>query len=266
MAAPRELEEEEFTYASLVNRWRRERAAVALSRMDSSFYEAFDKHLRALREDYQREHAANPATPKVLILQDELMNLQRVRDDVYDLREKKIVTAAIIAARGANPDRANMTNEEEALFDEVLRVLRDARRNLLRRGQGAPKDGLPKPAGGPPTPPDAAPTPALAAQPAAVLLERPALHDAHEAPLPGKPPAPAPPQTVAAEAVSAAEEAQEAPRRLGPQRVLVRVRHEVEPFIGPDLRQYRLQAEDVVALPREVAHVLVQRQLAAALG
>lgn len=257
------LEEEEFTYASLVNRWRRERSSAALTRMDGHFYEAFDQHLRSLREDYQREHAVNPATPKVLILQDELMNLQRVRDDIYDLREKKIATAAIIAARGGNPDRGHMTNEEEVLFDEVLRVLRDARRNLLRRGQG-PKDVPPpvKPAGGPPSPPDAVAPPALVATPAANIAERAPGEAGPEAPLPGKPEAPArsaPP--AQAEAVAAGEET-EAPRRMGPQRVLVRMRQDVEPFMGPDLREYRLSAHDVAALPREVAHTLIQRQMA----
>ncbi|HET6403206.1 MAG TPA: hypothetical protein VFH78_01060, partial [Candidatus Thermoplasmatota archaeon] len=142
------LDQEEFTYSALVNRWRKERSANALSKMDDRFYEAFDAVLRELREEYAKEHAANPATPKVLILQDELMNLQRVRDDIYDLRERKIVTAAVIAARGGNPDRTTMTKEEDILFEEVLRVLRDARRNLLRRGQ--PKEPA-KPPAGPPT-------------------------------------------------------------------------------------------------------------------
>src|SRR5581483_12324607 len=101
------LDEEEFTYPTLVNRWRRERATTALGKMDNGFYEAFDGHLRALREEYARENAANPATPKVLILQDELAKLQSVRDDLYDLRERKIVTTALIAARGGHAEKTN---------------------------------------------------------------------------------------------------------------------------------------------------------------
>lgn len=260
-------DDEEFTYPSLVNRWRKERSATALTRMDGHFYEAFDQHLRELREEYTREHAANPATPKVLILQDELMNLQRVRDDLYDLREKKIVTSAVVAARGANPDRANMTKEEELLFDEMLRVLRDARRNLLRRGQ--PAKEVPKPAGGPPTPPEpplADHAPAHVAQPASVLAERtPVAEASPEAPLPGSPLPVAPRETPLPETLEAADEPV-APRRMGPARVLVRMKAPVAPFVAPDLRQYRLREEDVAALPKEVAHVLVQRGMAQALG
>ena len=283
------LDEEDFSYSALVNRWRKERAATALAKMDDRFYGAFDAVLRDLREQYGKEHAANPATPKVLILQDELMNLQRVRDDLYDLRERKIVTAAVIAARGGNPDRSAMTKEEEILFEELLRTLRDARRNLLRRGQprdakplppGAPVDAAaPRIAAGPPAPPEAIAASQTLAQPAATIAERaPAVEASPEAPLPGAPLAPittprAPEQIVAASAAldaygaaSAPRFATEEPRRLGPARVLVRVRQPVAPFVGTDLRTYRLSVEDVAAVPREVAHALVSRGFAQALG
>lgn len=258
------VDEEEYTYTALVNRWRRERSAAALTKMDGRFYEQLDLVLREMREQYGKEHAANPATPKVLILQDELMNLQRVRDDVYDLREKKILTAAGIAARGGNPDRTNMTKEEDALFDELVRVLRDARRNLLRRGQPTPVE-MPKPAGGPPTAPEPTAAPPVAtAQPATVLAERAhPTEAAPETPLPGAP-VPAAHVAHAPERLAADEPAP--PRRLGPQRVLVRMKGAIGPFVAPDLRQYRLGVEDVAALPKEVAQMLVQRGLAQALG
>ena len=249
--------EEDFTYASLVNRWRRERASTALARMEDDFYDAFDRHLRRLHEDYQREQAVNPATAKVLILLDELTNLQRVRDDLYDLRERKVVTAALIAARDGRPDHSNMTRPEKVLFDTMLRTLREARQSLLR----APPPEPAKLPGGPPTPPEPAPL-TQHAQPAAPLAERArAMDAAPEHPLPGAPlaaaPRPAPP---------AEEVAPEAERRVGPARVLVRVRSDVEPFVAPDLRHYRLMAEDVAALPREVAHLLITRGMATALG
>lgn len=252
-------DEEDFTYASLVNRWRRERASTALTRMEDDFYDGFDRHLRKLHEEYQREQAVNPATPKVLILLDELTNLQRVRDDLYDLRERKVVTAALIAARDGRPDHAQMTRPEKLVFDAVLRTLRDARHALLR----APPPPEPaKPLGGPPTPPEPAP-PVPHAQPAAPLAERARVAEAApEQPLPGAPVAHAPRAPPAAEEVAP----EPAERRVGPQRMLVRVRSDVEPFVAPDLRHYRLAAEDVAALPREVAHLLITRGMATALG
>ena len=258
-------DDEEYTYASIATRRKRERGSVSLVRLPDDFYERVDAYLRTLREEYQREHASNPATPKVLILQDELVKLQEAREDIYDMRERKLVSAAIVAARGGNPDRGHMTKEEAILFDEVLRTLRESRRNLLRRGAAPPREG-PKPVGGPPTAPEPAPMPAFAAQPAAVLAERaPPEEVPPEAPLPGKPPAPPARAPVPAEAVSADEEPPQ-PRRLSPARLLVRMRQAVEPFVGPDMRQYRLGAEDVAAVPKEVAHLLIARQLAVAVG
>jgi DNA replication initiation complex subunit (GINS family) len=256
------LDEEEFTYPSLVNRWRRERATTALSKMDTGFYEAFDAHLRALREDYQRENAANPATPKVLILQDELAKLQSVRDDLYDLRERKIVTAALIAARGAHADKANMTREEEVVFEELLRALRESRRSLLRRGQPPAVEPPRAAPAGPPTAPDPLSAPSAVSAPASALAERPPEAPA-EAPL--APPAPAREEPPAAEALAASAEP-EPPRRVAPARMLVRVTSAFGPFVGPDLRHYRLAAEDVAALPKDVAHVLIQRGVAVAVG
>lgn len=257
------LDEDEFTYPALVNRWRRERSTTALTRMDEGFYEAYDAHLRKLREDYQKEHAANPATPKVLILQDELTKLQGVRDDLYDMRERKIMTLALVLARGGNADRANLTKEEDLVLDELVRVLRDARRNLLRRGQ-PPAVEAPKLApAGPPTAPDPVAAPVASAQPASGLAERVAEASA-EARLPGAP-ALAAREAPAAEAMAALD-GEPAPRRLAPARMLVRVKTAFGPFVGPDLRHYRLAAEDVAALPKEVAHVLIQRGVAAAIG
>lgn len=259
------VDEEDFRYPALVNRWQRERATTALTKMDGNFYAHFDAHLRELVAEYQKEHALNPATPKVLILQDELTNLQRVRDDLYDLREKKIVTLAVIAARGGAPDRNNMAKEEELIFEELLRVLRDARRNVLLRG--TPAKELPKPAAGPPTPPDELGREvAAAAAPASVLADRaPAAEKAPESPLPGAPVAVPRAQTPAAEQVSAAKE-EEAPARLGPARVLVRVLGAVQPFVASDMREYRLAVDDVVAVPKEVAHALAKRGVAKVVG
>lgn len=244
----RVVDEEEFTYASLVNRWRRERASTILSKLDETFYDSFDAHLRTLHETYQREQKVNPAAAKVLILLDELTNLQRIRDDLYDLRERKVVTAAVIAARDGKPDHANMTRGEKVLFDGILRVLREARANLLKAAPPIPDAEPPRAPSGPATPLDPVAAPPPAAQAAAPLGDRG--RGAEAAP----------------ERAFSDEEPADRPAAVGVARTLIRVKAPVEPFVAPDLRHYRLQAEDVAAVPREVAHLLIQRGLATALG
>lgn len=238
-------DDEDFSYASLVNRWRRERASTSLTKIGETFYETFDAVLKKLHEDYHREHAINPAAPKVLILLDELTNLQRIRDDLYDLRERKVVTASVIAARDGKPDPSHMTRGERLMFDSVLRVLREGRATLLRAQAPAPEPPA-RPKAGPPLALEPAPTTMAAAQPVAPLVER------------GRGAEAAPESTLPVE---------EPERRVvGVGRVLVRVKEDVEPFVAPDLRHYHLRAQDVAALPRDVAHLLITRGFAAALG
>ncbi|HWG90513.1 MAG TPA: hypothetical protein VNZ52_06640, partial [Candidatus Thermoplasmatota archaeon] len=72
-------------------------------------------------------------------------------------------------------------------------------------------------------------------------------------------PAPAAPAQEAAAPAAAAAPAP--PRRAS--HVLVRVLSDVAPFVGVDLRNYRLSREDVASVPKEIAHVLVTRGKAA---
>src|SRR5439155_18262456 len=134
--------------------------------------------------------------------------------------------------------------EEIALFEALLARLREARVKLLkRRTESAAHAGAPQ-RGGPPAPPEPARSVA-AAQPATAL---PAAAPAPEAPLVVVEPLPVARAAPAAEEVRPADE----PRRADAGRVLVRMKENVEPFVAPDLRHYRLAAEDVAALPRDV--------------
>ncbi|HVL49714.1 MAG TPA: hypothetical protein VM889_14250 [Candidatus Thermoplasmatota archaeon] len=233
---------EEVSYEALMNRWRRERSTPTLTKIDPGFYLALEAHLRALSEDYQRESGVNPAAPKAVILQDELRNLQRARDDFYDLREKKIAVAALIGARGGNPDRANMTKGEQELFDEILRAFRDARKNLLKRGE--------REAAVVPPPPVSA-----HANPAALLDEMMATTRT----------GPEPALTTFQPAEAAPAEAA-APAPHEPTHALVRVTTEIEPFVASDLKTYQLAEEDVASLPRDTARALVMRGKAEPIG
>lgn len=250
---------EEVTYESLVNRWKKELRGTAVTRLDPTFYQSVDAHVRQLSEDYQREHALNPSSSRAMMLQDELRNVTRARDDIYDLREKKIAIAALVAARGGNPDKGSFTRGELELYEELVRVLKEGRRSMLKRGErDASAPSLAPAAGAPPAPPE---PPQFTAPPAERAATATPVEPAPqpEAPLPGLPVAPAPSSAPeAAPVVVAVDTPQAAPRpRSG--RVLVRVTKAVDPFTGSDLRTYRLAAEDVVALPADIAGVLVAR-------
>ncbi|MHB8604446.1 MAG: hypothetical protein ACYDCK_04255 [Thermoplasmatota archaeon] len=243
---------EDFTYESLVNRWRKETRSDAIGKLDPAFYERFEQHLRALADEVQRENALNAMSPKATILQDELRNLRRARDDIYDARERKIVIASLIAARGGNPDRSALTRGEVELYDELVRTLKEARRTLARRADSAPATSAPPLAdvvaekGAPGAPPE--PVANRIASPAApaARAQRDPAPTVPEPPLPGLAPA---------AAASAEPDRRDA-------RVYVQVLAAVPPFVASDLRTYALAADDLVALPPEAAALLTERGLA----
>ncbi len=66
-------------------------------------------------------------------------------------------------------------------------------------------------------------------------------------------------QGAASTASAGAGAPHEAPPTRAPRRVLIRVTETVDPFTASDMRTYRLREEDVVAVPSEIAKLLVKR-------
>jgi len=61
----------------------------------------------------------------------ELRNIERIVENIFNLRERKIINFAIMAARaGVQP--SNLTSEEKQLFQKVLEILKE-RRGILDR-------------------------------------------------------------------------------------------------------------------------------------
>lgn len=222
---------DEVTYETLKGRlYKERRAQLELTKLDADFYAQAERHLRELQDLARRELESNPGSPKAMVLQDELRNLNRVREDIYDLRERKILYAAQVAARGGNPERGAMTAPEITLYEDLVRSLKEARRTMLKRTM--PVEG---PAALPPPPLAVALTEATLPIPAASVT------------------APAEPEATVARAAEAAEPQQRS--RSG--RVLIRPLEDLPAFTAPDLRTYRLRSGDLAAVPMEVAHALV---------
>ncbi|HEV8359595.1 MAG TPA: hypothetical protein VGR28_03970 [Candidatus Thermoplasmatota archaeon] len=156
---------EPLSYETLRKRQQAERASPKLTRLEGDFYRNLETYLKGLSEDYQREQATNPGSSKATLIGDELQNTRRLAEDLYEQRERKVVTAALTAGRGANPEHQHMLREEQELFEALLGLLRETKRRVLHGGPRAPA-----PASAPAaTAPDAAPP---SAEPAGRVLVR----------------------------------------------------------------------------------------------
>lgn len=60
----------------------------------------------------------------------EIKNIERLADDIFSRRERKILNNALIFARTGIASE-NMTEEETALFDKIVSSLKDRRQEIL---------------------------------------------------------------------------------------------------------------------------------------
>lgn len=129
---------EPLNYESLRRKQQLERGSPRLTRLEGDFYVTLEAYLKGLNEDLQREVAQSPGSAKATLLQDELQNTRRLAEDLYEHRERKIIGAAVTAARGSAQDTTNMLRQEQELYEALINVLRDTKRRVLHGRAAAP--------------------------------------------------------------------------------------------------------------------------------
>ena len=121
------MKEDEINYRTLREIQQLEKKSPILTELKSSFYFEITKFVEELKTRLQNESSSQKQT----LLNEEMENIQKISINIYELREKKILLAAITKARGGNPDIKNMINTEKKLFDSILNILNTSRIHLL---------------------------------------------------------------------------------------------------------------------------------------
>ena len=113
---------------------RRERQQDSLQPLPESFYGDVAEYLRELKT--AREEAAEQATdpygdPEVRRLTDELQTAESVVESLYERRVGKVVKHASFAAADMPHERDGLTEEERALFDDLVARIKQNRGRVL---------------------------------------------------------------------------------------------------------------------------------------
>ena len=140
------MEEDEINYRTLRKIQQTEKNSPILTEIKSDFYLDLSEYLENLKNRLQDETSSQKQT----LLKEEILNTQKIAENIYEQREKKILVAAISKARGGNPDLKNMINIEKNLFDSVLKIMITSRRQFLKKEsiekkKIEPKEEPPKP-------------------------------------------------------------------------------------------------------------------------
>lgn len=122
------MEEEEISYKTLRKIQEMEKNSPVLTFLKPNFYIELNKYLKNLENRYGIE----PSQQKQVLLKEELSNFEKIATNIYEHREKKIVLAAITKVRGGNPDISKMIDIEKHLYDSVLNLMLNSRKEFLK--------------------------------------------------------------------------------------------------------------------------------------
>ena len=112
----------------------RERQSSDLQHLRSSFYREVGEYIQTLNEKRAQavESADDPfAEPEVRRLTDDIETAEGTVEAIYERRVGKVVKKASIAAAGMSVEDDGLTNEEEALFEDLVTRIEDNRETIL---------------------------------------------------------------------------------------------------------------------------------------
>jgi len=123
------MDVDEINYKTLRRIQQTERNAPMLTKIDSDFYRALSQYVNGLEGRLNKESSSQTQT----LLKDEIHNTKKIATNIYEQRERKILLAAISKARGGNPDLKHLIDGEQQLFDSMLELMRQSRKQLLNK-------------------------------------------------------------------------------------------------------------------------------------
>jgi DNA replication factor GINS len=112
----------------------RERQSSDLQHLQSSFYREVGEFIQGLTDQRAQavERADDPfSSPEVRRLSDDIETAEQTVEAIYERRVGKVVKKASIAAAGMPVDDEGLTEEEEALFDDLVSRIETNRETVL---------------------------------------------------------------------------------------------------------------------------------------
>lgn len=111
------MPEEAITFEFIREVQRNEQRSEQLTKLPDGFYEKVKAYLEQKRSLLKKRKDADPL---------EIKNIERLIEDIYNRRETKIVTQAILSVR-TDILPSNMTDDEKEVFDNIVKILKKSR-------------------------------------------------------------------------------------------------------------------------------------------
>lgn len=111
---------ETITFELIRKIQREERDSPQLTKLPENFFEKVSAYLEQKRKMEKEDR-------KVSL---EVKNIERLVENIFDIRERKILNQAIITVRTRIPPQ-NMNEEEEKFFEEIVKILKERREKFF---------------------------------------------------------------------------------------------------------------------------------------
>lgn len=127
---------------------RSERNSPYLQNIGEEFYAAVGKYVKELLSKIDRSKSGE--TSSLAVLLDEFENIKAVINDIYEMREKKIVGSALYYVKSRDATSANnLTAEENSMLKKIIEILEQERLSILKKAiptstDSNPQEGKPK--------------------------------------------------------------------------------------------------------------------------
>lgn len=118
---------------TLMEIYRRERTSPYLQDIGKDFYRQIESYINEIYSKYE-EHSKKGEISKLTVLLDEFKNIKAIINDIYEIRERKIVSNALYYVKsGEEVAVENLTSEEEAMLKKIAGILREQRSSVLEK-------------------------------------------------------------------------------------------------------------------------------------
>jgi DNA replication initiation complex subunit (GINS family) len=143
---------DEISYKILRHIQQSEQKSPTLTHIQHDFYIKLQTYLQELNDIVINEQDPK----KQALYKDEQKNTAKIGQYIYELREKKIVQAALSKVRGAQPDLSNLLDHEKILYDALVELITSQRTQIQQIPPPAKKT-KPQPEQPTPEPPEETP-------------------------------------------------------------------------------------------------------------
>lgn len=123
------MDQEDINYKTLRKIQQQEKTFPLLTKIDRNFYQKFSEYLKNLQRIAEKEGNSQ----KIKLFDDEIQNTKKIAFNIYELREKKIIQAALSKVRGGKPDLKNLLDIEKKLFDSLVKQIIVSREEILEQ-------------------------------------------------------------------------------------------------------------------------------------